>query len=71
MHAQVVFTPALALLIPFGGCLVWLAPGRWRQMGGVALWLGSYALVLAQTRSAWLALAAAVLTTTVRLSSGS
>jgi len=52
---------ALALLFPPCAYLVYAGSKNWKLIGGAALWLGTYGLLLTQTRSAWLALGAALL----------
>ncbi|GEM_PF-3042879 len=46
----------LVLLFPFCAYLVYAGERRWKIAGGVALWLGTYGVILSQTRAAWIAL---------------
>ena len=56
---------ALALLVAPCAWLIYAGARDWKVIGGGALWLGVYALILTQTRSAWLALAGAVAASTL------
>jgi O-antigen ligase len=56
---------ALALLVPPCAWLIGTGSRDWKVIGGGALWVGIYALILTQTRSVWLALAAAVAVSTL------
>jgi O-antigen ligase/Flp pilus assembly protein TadD len=61
MANQTAFGSGLALLFPFCGYVAYAGGWGWKIVSGAALWLGVYSLIIATTRSAWLAVTACLL----------
>jgi O-antigen ligase/Tfp pilus assembly protein PilF len=56
---------AIALMLPFAGYVACTGGRNWKIASAISLWLAVYCLILGQTRSAWLAAMASVLSANV------